>query len=69
MKSFDRQVATDALEALGRERPGTFRLDPQADVRLRRPDARSMVRTIGIILREVDFGTLAVAMKDCNARS
>jgi flagellar motor switch protein FliG len=64
MKKFDRQAATDALNALAETDP-----DLSASIRkmmfvfddLTQLDAATM----GIILREVDFNTLAIAMKDC----
>ncbi|MEI9998737.1 MAG: hypothetical protein WDO13_05985 [Verrucomicrobiota bacterium] len=37
MKKFDRQAATDALNALAESDPRTLRLHPQDDVHLRRP--------------------------------
>jgi len=64
MKSFDRQVATDALEALAEN-------DPELSASIRKmmfvfDDLVQIdAATMGIILREVDFSTLAVAMKDC----
>jgi flagellar motor switch protein FliG len=64
MKRFDRQVASDALEAIAEN-------DPELSASIRKMmfifedlvqlDAAS----IGVIMREVDFNTLAVAMKDC----
>ena len=64
MKRFDRQVASDALEALAQN-------DPELSTSIRKMmfvfddlvDLDSA--TMGIILREVDFNTLAIAMKDC----
>ena len=64
MKRFDRQVATDALEALAQN-------DPELSDSIRKmmfvfDDLVQLdAATMGIILREVDFNTLAVAMKDC----
>jgi len=64
MKSFDRQVATDALEALAQN-------DPELSASIRKmmfifDDLVQLdAATMGIILREVDFSTLAIAMKDC----
>jgi flagellar motor switch protein FliG len=64
MKRFDRQVASDALEALAQN-------DPELSASIRKMmfvfndlvqlDAAAMA----VILREVDFNTLAIAMKDC----
>jgi flagellar motor switch protein FliG len=64
MKRFDRQVATDALEALAENDP-----ELSASIRKMMFVFEDLVQldqtTIGLILREVDFNTLAVAMKDC----
>jgi flagellar motor switch protein FliG len=64
MKRFDRQVATDALEALAESDP-----ELSASIRKMMFIFEDLVQldgaTMGIILREVDFNTLAVAMKDC----
>jgi flagellar motor switch protein FliG len=64
MKRFDRQVASEALEALAEN-------DPELSDSIRKMmfifedlvklDASAMA----VILREVDFSTLAIAMKDC----
>jgi flagellar motor switch protein FliG len=64
MKRFDRQVASDALEALAQN-------DPELSTSIRKlmfvfDDLVQLDgATMGVILREVDFNTLAVAMKDC----
>jgi flagellar motor switch protein FliG len=64
MKRFDRQVASDALEALAQN-------DPELSASIRKmmfvfDDLVQLDQaTMAIILREVDFNTLAVAMKDC----
>ncbi len=64
MKRFDRQVASDALEALAQN-------DPELSTSIRKMmfTFDDLVQldgsTMGTILREVDFNTLAVAMKDC----
>jgi flagellar motor switch protein FliG len=67
MKRFDRQVATDALEALAQNDP-----ELSASIRKMMFIFEDLVQldgsTIGVILREVDFGTLAIAMKDCPIR-
>ena len=64
MKSFDRQVATDALDALAQNDP-----ELSASIRKMMFVFEDLVQldaaTMAIILREVDFNTLAVAMKDC----
>jgi flagellar motor switch protein FliG len=66
MKRFDRQVANDALEVLAQKDP-----DLSASIRKLMFVFEDLVQldaaTIGVILREVDFNTLAVAMKDCPA--
>jgi flagellar motor switch protein FliG len=67
MKRFDRQVASDALEALAES-------DPELSASIRKmmfifDDLVQLdAATMGTILREVDFNTLAVAMKDCPAK-
>jgi flagellar motor switch protein FliG len=64
MKRFDRQVASDALEALAQN-------DPELSTSIRKlmfvfEDLVQLdAATMGVILREVDFNTLAIAMKDC----
>jgi flagellar motor switch protein FliG len=64
MKKFDRQVASDALEALAQN-------DPELSDSIRKmmfvfEDLVQLdASTMGTILREVDFNTLAIAMKDC----
>jgi flagellar motor switch protein FliG len=64
MKRFDRQVASDALEALAEN-------DPELSSSIRKmmfifEDLTQLdSASIGVIMREVDFNTLAVAMKDC----
>jgi len=67
MKRFDRQVATDALEALAQDDP-----ELSASIRKMMFVFNDLVQldaaTIGVIMREVDFNTLAVAMKDCAPR-
>jgi flagellar motor switch protein FliG len=67
MKRFDRQVATDALEALAQNDP-----ELSASIRKMMFIFEDLVQldgsTMGLILREVDFGTLAIAMKDCPIR-
>jgi flagellar motor switch protein FliG len=64
MKKFDRQVASDALAAIAENDP-----DLSASIRKMMFIFEDLVQldagTIGVIMREVDFGTLAVAMKDC----
>jgi len=67
MKRFDRQVATDALEALAAN-------DPELSASVRKgmfifEDLTTLDgTTMGAIMREVDFNTLAVAMKDCSEK-
>ena len=67
MKRFDRQVATDALEALAQN-------DPELSASIRKgmfifEDLTTLDgTTMATILREVDFNTLAVAMKDCSEK-
>lgn len=67
MKRFDRQVATDALEVLAQN-------DPELSASIRKgmfifEDLTSLdAATITTIMREVDFNTLAVAMKDCSEK-
>ncbi len=67
MKRFDRQVASDALEALAQDDP-----ELSASIRKMMFTFEDLVQldaaTMAIILREVDFNTLAVAMKDCPAK-
>jgi flagellar motor switch protein FliG len=64
MKKFDRQTATDALNALAES-------DPELSASIRKmmfvfDDLVKLdAATIGIILREIDFNTLAIAMNDC----
>jgi flagellar motor switch protein FliG len=64
MKKFDRQVATDALNALAET-------DPDLSASIRKmmfvfDDLATLdAATLGTILREIDFNTLAMAMKDC----
>ena len=64
MKRFDRQVASDALEAIAEK-------DPELSAAIRKmmfifEDLVTLdAGAIGVIMREVDFNTLAVAMKDC----
>jgi flagellar motor switch protein FliG len=64
MKRFDRQVASDALEALAQNDP-----ELSASIRKMMFIFEDLVQldstTLGAILREIDFNTLAVAMKDC----
>jgi len=64
MKRFDRQVASDALEALAEKDP-----ELSASIRKMMFVFEDLVKldatTMGVILREVDFNTLAIAMKDC----
>jgi flagellar motor switch protein FliG len=64
MKRFDRQVASSALEALAENDP-----ELSASIRKMMFTFEDLVQldaaTIGVIMREVDFNTLAVAMKDC----
>jgi flagellar motor switch protein FliG len=64
MKRFDRQVANDALEALAENDP-----ELSASIRKMMFVFEDLVQldasTMGVILREVDFSTLALAMKDC----
>jgi flagellar motor switch protein FliG len=67
MKRFDRQVATDALEALALN-------DPELSASIRKgmfifEDLTTLDgTTMATIMREVDFNTLAVAMKDCSEK-
>jgi flagellar motor switch protein FliG len=67
MKRFDRQVATDALEALAQN-------DPELSASIRKgmfifEDLTTLdAATMSTIMREVDFNTLAVAMKDCSEK-
>jgi flagellar motor switch protein FliG len=64
MKRFDRQAASEALEALAQS-------DPELSTSIRKMmfTFDDLVQldgsTMGTILREVDFNTLATAMKDC----
>jgi flagellar motor switch protein FliG len=64
MKKFDRAAATDALNALAESDP-----DLSASIRKMMFVFDDLVTldaaTIGTILREIDFNTLAIAMKDC----
>jgi flagellar motor switch protein FliG len=64
MKQFDRQVANDALAALAENDP-----ELSASIRKKMFVFDDLVQldaaTMGVILREVDFTTLALAMKDC----
>jgi flagellar motor switch protein FliG len=64
MKRFDRQVASDALEAIAENDP-----ELSASIRKMMFIFEDLVQldaaAIGVIMREVDFNTLAVAMKDC----
>lgn len=65
MKRFDRKAASDALEVLAQE-------DPELSISIRKgmfvfEDLVQLDQpTMTIILREVDSGTLATAMKDCS---
>jgi flagellar motor switch protein FliG len=67
MKRFDRQVATDALEALAAN-------DPELSACIRKgmfifEDLTTLDQsTMALIMREIDFNTLAVAMKDCSEK-
>lgn len=67
MKRFDRQAASDALEALAQN-------DPELSTSIRKQMFifDDLVQldgaTMGVILREVDFNVLAIAMKDCPAK-
>lgn len=67
MKRFDRNVATEALETLAQN-------DPELSTSIRKmmfvfDDLVQLDGgTMGTILREVDFNTLAIAMKDCPAK-
>jgi flagellar motor switch protein FliG len=67
MKRFDRQVATDALEVLAQN-------DPELSASIRKgmfifEDLTSLDQTtLSTIMREIDFNTLAVAMKDCSEK-
>jgi flagellar motor switch protein FliG len=67
MKKFDRQTATDALNALAETDP-----DLSASIRKMMFIFDDLVTldaaTIGVILREIDFNTLAIAMKDCSPK-
>jgi flagellar motor switch protein FliG len=64
MKKLDRQAADEALEALAQS-------DPELSTAIRKlmfifEDLVQLdAATIGLIMREVDFNVLAVAMKDC----
>ena len=64
MKRFDRQAATDALEFLAQD-------DPELSASIRKgmfifEDLVQLDQsTMTTILREIDFNTLAIAMKDC----
>jgi flagellar motor switch protein FliG len=64
MKRFDRQVATDSLEILAEN-------DPELSASIRKmmfifDDLVQLDQaTMAIILREIDFNTLGIAMKDC----
>jgi flagellar motor switch protein FliG len=64
MKRFDRQVASEALEALAQDDP-----ELSASIRKMMFVFNDLVQldaaTIGVIMRAVDFNTLALAMKDC----
>ena len=64
MKRFDRQVASDALEALAQNDP-----ELSASIRKMMFIFEDLVQldsaTMATILREIDFNTLATAMKDC----
>jgi len=64
MKRFDRRVATDALEMLAENDP-----ELSASIRKMMFVFEDLVQldssSIGVIMREVDFNTLAIAMKDC----
>ena len=67
MKRFDRQAASDALEMLAKE-------DPELSAAIRKgmfifEDLTQLdQQTMGTILREIDFNTLAIAMKDCSEK-
>jgi flagellar motor switch protein FliG len=67
MKRFDRQVATDALEVLAQN-------DPELSASIRKgmfifEDLTTLDQTtLSTIMREIDFNTLAVAMKDCSEK-
>jgi flagellar motor switch protein FliG len=67
MKKFDRQAATDALNALAETDP-----DLSASIRKMMFVFDDLVTldsaTIATILREIDFNTLAMAMKDCDPK-
>ena len=65
MKRFDRQAATDALEILAKN-------DPELSASIRKgmfvfEDLAQLDQaTMTTIMREVDFNSLAIAMKDCS---
>lgn len=67
MKRFDRQVASDALEFLAQN-------DPELSASIRKgmfifEDLTKLDQaTLSTIMREIDFNTLAVAMKDCSEK-
>jgi flagellar motor switch protein FliG len=67
MKKFDRQIQTDSLDVLAEN-------DPELSSSIRKmmfvfDDLVTLDQaTMTVILREVDFGTLAIAMKDCPAK-
>jgi flagellar motor switch protein FliG len=67
MKKLDRQAADEALEALAQT-------DPELSTSIRKMMfifedlAQLDPATIGLIMREVDFNVLSVAMKDCPAK-
>lgn len=67
MKKFDRQAADAALAALAEN-------DPELSTSIRKMMfvfedlAQLDAPTIGLIMREVDFNVLSVAMKDCPAK-
>ena len=67
MKRFDRQVATDALEFLAQKDP-----DLSATIRKGMFVFEDLITvdqaTMSTIMREVDFNTLAMAMKDCSEK-
>ncbi len=64
MKRFDRQAANNALEVLAQKDP-----ELSASIRKRMFIFEDLLQldaaTMAVILREVDFNTLAIAMKDC----
>jgi flagellar motor switch protein FliG len=67
MKKFDRQVATDSLDILAENDP-----ELSASIRKMMFVFEDLVQldaaTMAVIMREIDFNMLAIAMKDCPAK-